>query len=454
CLLGEAGSPTVSVSVTNSDGTNSGNATQVVTITDVTPTVSLSVGNATAVTESGSAQTYLYTISDPGPADIVSSVSASCGLAGVLSNSSHTNGGGSFDCTFAEEGSSTVSVSETNSDGLTSSTASQSVSISDPAASPTGSFTVTAVEGANSSSQTVATFTDPGGAEALADYSASIDWGDSSASPGTITFSGGTFTVGGAHTYAEEGGYEITVTLGHDSALSATATSSAKVADAALTAGALSLSAGTEGVSPVTASFNFSDANPSAPASDFSAIITWGDGRSSPGAVSGSSGSFTVAGSHVYAEEGTTAAVSVPVSDDGGSTTSSPISTAGVADATLTATNGKGLIATEGSWTGTVTVATFADANAFATAADFGGTTIDWGDGTPASVGTITLSAGVFTVSGSHTYVEEGSYTATAHISDEGGSSTTGTDAATVNDAALTATKGKGLTSIEGGSTG
>ena len=51
--------------------------------------------------------------------------------------------------------------------------------------------------------QTVATFTDPGGAEPLGDYSALIDWGDGTApSAGTITFAGGIYTVQGSHTFA------------------------------------------------------------------------------------------------------------------------------------------------------------------------------------------------------------------------------------------------------------
>src|SRR5439155_7143365 len=101
-------------------------------------------------------------------------------------------------------------------------------------------FAVTAAEGQLSSSQTVATFTDPGGAEALGDYSAMIDWGDGSlATPGTITFAAGTFTVKGAHTYAEESAgdhagsnpYDITVTLSHDTAPNTITHSSATVSD-------------------------------------------------------------------------------------------------------------------------------------------------------------------------------------------------------------------------------
>ena len=40
------------------------------------------------------------------------------------------------------------------------------------------------------------------------------------------------------------------------------------------------------------------------PASEFTALIKWGDGTSSAGTLSGSSGSYVVSGSHTYAEEG------------------------------------------------------------------------------------------------------------------------------------------------------
>ena len=52
--------------------------------------------------------------------------------------------------------------------------------------------------GTPSGSQTVATFTDPGGDESLANYSASINWGDGNTSAGAITGPvNGVYTVDG-----------------------------------------------------------------------------------------------------------------------------------------------------------------------------------------------------------------------------------------------------------------
>src|SRR5206468_9788128 len=80
-------------------------------------------------------------------------------------------------------------------------------------------------------------------------------------------------------------------------------------ATATVTEGFFALSAGgtisaTEGTA--VANFQvatFSDPGSSDPASDFTASIDWGDGTTTAGTISGSSGDFTVTGSHTYADE-------------------------------------------------------------------------------------------------------------------------------------------------------
>src|SRR5207302_1013615 len=85
----------------------------------------------------------------------------------------------------------------------------------------------------------IATFTDPAGPEAVGDYKATINWGDTTTSTGTVVSTGGNnFRVDApGHTYAEEGTYTVTVTLKHD-ALAAVTTpgQSITVADQQLTA--------------------------------------------------------------------------------------------------------------------------------------------------------------------------------------------------------------------------
>lgn len=291
---------------------------------------------------------------------------------------------------------------------------------SDDAISASGK-TISATEGSPFSGA-VATFTDPDQNAVAAEYTATIDWGDGTTTPGTVTGpNGGPFTVSGTHTYADEGSYSITVVITDADTPSnqATAHSTANVADAALTAGTLTVTGGTEGSAPATASFTFTDANSAATAGDFSATIDWGDGTTTTGTVAGAGGAFTVTGSHTYAEEGTYT-VKVTVTDDGGSTTSAT-GTAKVADAALSATCGTTTISSQ-SFSGAV--ATFTDANSGATAADFTAT-INWGDGAT-TAGTISGSgSGPYSVNGSHTYSSAGLFTVTVSITDDGGSTAT-----------------------------
>jgi hypothetical protein len=62
-------------------------------------------------------------------------------------------------------------------------------------------------------------------------------------------------------------------------------------------------------------------------------------------------------------------------------------------------------------------VASFDDANESDTPAAFS-VGIDWGDGTPASAGTVTGSAGSFLVEGSHTFVAPGTYAVSVTVTD------------------------------------
>src|SRR5262249_60985843 len=113
------------------------------------------------------------------------------------------------------------------------------------------------------------------------------------------------------------------------------------------------------------------------------------------------------------------------------------------AHAPLTAAAPAGFAAAEGTSTGPVDVATFTDANPGEHTADFTAT-INWGDGTPTSPGTISYDAGsgVYTVQGTHTYAEEGSYPVAVHIIDDGGSTADASLTGTVADAPLTPTGG------------
>src|SRR5271165_4622001 len=85
------------------------------------------------------------------------------------------------------------------------STCSTLVTVNDAQIVPTGGFTVTANARINSGTETVATFTDPGGIDLLSAYAANIAWGDGSTSTGTIAAANGVFTVSSSHMYAAGG---------------------------------------------------------------------------------------------------------------------------------------------------------------------------------------------------------------------------------------------------------
>jgi len=151
---------------------------------------------------------------------------------------------------------------------------------------PIGGYTVTADVGASSGVQTVAMFSDPGGAESLADYSADISWGDGGRTQGTISGpdANGNFTVQGSYTYATAGSFPITVTIHHDSAADATGISNANVHGDNLTVTGgftFHLLEGTWSPS-YTLAMVADPSDPSADVADFyGATIDWGDGTTS-----------------------------------------------------------------------------------------------------------------------------------------------------------------------------
>ena len=170
--------------------------------------------------------------------------------------------------------------------------------------------TISAVEGATFSGQ-VATLSDPDTTATAGEYTATIDWGDGSPA-----------SAAGSHAYAEEGVYAITVTIVDvdNAANTATAQSTANVADAPLAA---TCSAPATVANPFGGSIaHLVDADPNGTVSDYTATIDWGDSTSSAGTVSGPNGGpFDVSGTHDYAATGTYT-ISVHVADVGGSTTS------------------------------------------------------------------------------------------------------------------------------------
>ena len=164
----------------------------------------------------------------------------------------------------------------------------------------------------------------------------------------------------------------------------------------------------------------FTDPDTTATASEYAATIDWGDGSApTTGTIGGATGGpFSVNGAHTYTEEGTYTITVVVTDADNPTNSATALSTVVVADAPLTATCTNQV----SSQTYNGVVASFTDANPFAAVADFTAT-IDWGDLTLPTLGTVTANGGGgFDVNGAHTYTSTGPFTVTATIVDDGGS--------------------------------
>src|SRR5262249_44199357 len=142
-----------------------------------------------------------------------------------------------------------------------------------------------ATEGALFAGQ-VATFVDTVPFSAAGDYSATIDWGDGHASPGSVvadTQVVGEFDVTGCNTYPRFGAYPVTITINSRGHATATRVL-ADVADAPLVASGRGIRA-TAGTAFTGTVASFNDPDPVGGASDYAATVFWGDGHTSIGTI-------------------------------------------------------------------------------------------------------------------------------------------------------------------------
>ncbi len=239
-----------------------------------------------------------------------------------------------------------------------------------------------------------------------AEYVATINWGDGSFSSGTLVNQGnGVFTISNpaGHVYAAEGTYGITVSaVSISTGTTTSGSTSVTVNDAPIVAGTITESP-LQGVAGVTAAsgplLTFAQYVGTPPA-DFTVSINWGDGHVSAGTVTiGPAGAFVVSGSNLYQTPGNYTP-QVTISDVAGThatltgsvvVTDPPISSTSTA---ITAIKGQRFSGQ---------IATFTDPNQNYPAGNFQAT-INWGDGTSQTLGTITGSNGSFVVNGVHTF--------------------------------------------------
>jgi hypothetical protein len=254
-----------------------------------------------------------------------------------------------------------------------------------------------------------------------AHYAATIDWGDGTTTAGTIAPAiGGGFVVNGSHRFADAGAKQMTVVVTNPSLDRRTVSSRANVADAPLTPSGITVSA-TEGALFKGEIATFSDAG-EGNVGDFTATISWGGGSTSAGTVTTTAGGFAVVGSHTYSEETLGLTVSVSISDvDGAKATAD--SFANVADAPLTPDPATLTVPPGGTVDGLM-LTTFTDQHGSELPGNYAAT-VDWGDSTSRSGGSIAASGTGFQVTGSHQYLLPGSYTIQVLVHDEGGSTAT-----------------------------
>jgi uncharacterized repeat protein (TIGR01451 family) len=426
-----------------------------------------------AAPESTAADLVVATFADPGGPEALADYSASIDWGDGSTPSSATI---TFDAAlkifsvhgahaYGEEGPSFVVTVTIQHDQTAPVTVTSTVHVVDVSVAGTGNFIVSAAENADSGAQTVATFVDPAGAEAIGDYSASIDWGDGSlAGTGAITLdsSTGTFTVQGSHLYAEEGIYTIQVTLGHDTAANVTVFSRAVVAEIPVAASPTPAVTGVEGADTGTVTVaKFTDPGGAEALSEYVAVIAWGDNSTSFGTITfdSVSGVFSVSGNHTYAMEGMFRVV-VNIQHGSGFfvTTSSITNSALISDTAVVAMGTSSSTAMEGVPSGDLVVATFADPAGAELTPDLTAhysASIDWGDGT-SSIGTITVDtmSGVFSVHGSHTFATNGTATVTVTVNHDLASPATTTGTVQVSDVSVIATGGFNVTGAEGQDTG
>ncbi len=283
----------------------------------------------------------------------------------------------------------------------------------------------------------VASFTDSNTADTASQLSATIAWGDGTASAGVVTGGNGVFSVAPAagHSFADEGRYatSIAITNGAD-AVTTILTGGVTATEAdVLTPGAAPSIATAAGAAFNGIVATFSDSNAANSASDLSATINWGDGTSSTGVVTDVNGAISVAGSHTYSAAGNDG-IAVTLNDTHGTATATATGTATVASSFKG--TGATVAAAEGSAV-TTAVASFTDANTAEAASAFTAT-IAWGDGTT-SAGVVTGSNGAFAVAPAigHAYAAEGTYvvgTTVVHAADGATLAITGSASSTEAD--------------------
>lgn len=297
----------------------------------------------------------------------------------------------------------------------------------------------------------------------ISSFTAQIDWGDGGTSIGVVTRIGGglfssNFLVTGSHTYTSTADSPFTITLSVSDVFGGSLppqTTTASIIQSPLGVSVLSLSANVS--TPAGAGSPLAivtDASGSHPLAGYTATIDWGDGTPDstvPGTsfTAGPGGTLSVPSpGHTYARPGLfPITVTVTSADDavgsgGGfaSVNAPTVSINPIPVVPIFSVEGQPLPA------GT-SVAHFVIGAPGVTTSGLSAV-IDWGDGSPTSLGTIALggsspSSTTFDVKGSHVYARPGLYTITTTFTDA--DHNTATEAVVANVVPALLTSGQGV---------
>ena len=328
-----------------------------------------------------------------------------------------------------------------------------------------------AIEGNNTKTQVLATFSYANPSAAASNFTPTVTWGGTVVGTPAVslqlvsrTKTVSNWKVVGSAVYAQNGTYGITVSIRDKSnnVILSSGKVQFKVADAPLTNITPSKTyKSVEGNSTGTQVLAiFKDANPFAPLSDYKATVNWGGAVFGTPTVSvqfvsrsATISTWRVLGSAVYQQKGSYT-VSVSVKDVSGSTLSIRNTKFSVADAPLVdATSKTTYNSIVGKSTGSQVLATFTDANPNAPSSDYKAT-VNWGgtvNGTPSvSVQLVSRTAKVSTwqVVGAATYAKVGAYAVQVKVADVHGSSVTIKDKTSFKVAALLTAAGPVAASV------
>ncbi|MGZ6955337.1 MAG: PKD domain-containing protein [Acidimicrobiia bacterium] len=261
------------------------------------------------------------------------------------------------------------------------------------------------------------TFSDQGPNDS---HSATIDWGDGTTEPATVTDAGGTGTVAGSHAYSTSGTFPIVVTVSDDDG-AATTSSTAVTINGAPTAGVGGPYSGVEGA-PVSLTGTATDPDADALMIGWTSTVVTADAGTSCVLTGGTT--LTPA---LTCDDDAVVSVTITVGDGVNPTV--------VDTTTVTIANADPLTATPnvspnpvrfGSPVSLTTTFTDPGVN------DNHSATINWGDTTSGS-GAVSEVPGSGTVTGGHTYAAPGTYMATVTVNDKDGGKNSATVPVVVN---------------------